>query len=813
MANKSNKSDTRRLNAIQTALPLLVIGVLLYCANLLFREEASYFFKWYFWLFVLGLVFLPLSMITFKKFMSKGWMFSKVLGIALTGWLMWLLSSVKLVKFGRAGCIICVVIGLAGNAAIAVKSYLNRKKGKEDSIFNISFDNDCVFFMLVTEMLFLAGFIIWTYLKGFKPEAYGTTEKIMDFGFMQAMMKSDYMPPEDIWMSGLPINYYYVGQFMATYLTKLSGMGAEYGYNFMLTTIAAMGFSLPCSITANVAADRVKDKKGEKLSIVQQLFPYAAGILAGIAVDFAGNFHYVIFSKIIPAVQSMLGIDKIAEAAGYTITAYWFPTSTRYIGYNPVTTDKTIHEFPVYSFVLGDLHAHVINIIFVLTVVAVLYAFLQYRKEAMDRARLTCTFATDGSGRKVWGIPDFFRELFHPCILLTGFFIGLFHTTNYWDFPIYFVVAGAVILFSNCSIYNFSLNTVKLTACHAAVVVVLAKLVCLPFTLNFDQISTEICLCENRTPLYQLIILWGLPVLCVVLYIIITVREQRKAGIFDAETEVPGRNFGLFRWLGSMEISDLFMLTLGMCAIGLVILPEIIYVKDIYTGDYKRANTMFKLSYQAFIMFGMVMGYVICELILFRKKGRRVAGIILLCLLLSTAGYFGTSTKAWFGNYRSNENYKGLNAGEHLKTLDNGDYLATNWINENIEGRPVMLEANGDSYTNYCRVSARTGLPTVLGWRTHEWLWHSDGSSGTPAIVETRTSDVAGIYTTDNIDEMKRLIDKYSIEYIYIGNLERTKFSGQINHELLQSMGEVVYPAAFDPSESETATYIIKIRR
>ena len=58
-------------------------------------------------------------------------------------------------------------------------------------------------------------------------------------------------------------------------------------------------------------------------------------------------------------------------------------------------------------------------------------------------------------GKKIWGIDGFFGEVFSPHVLLTGFFIGLFHTTNFWDFPIYYVVSGAIILFSNAVIYNF----------------------------------------------------------------------------------------------------------------------------------------------------------------------------------------------------------------------------------------------------------------------------------------------------------------------------------------------------------------------
>ena len=699
---------------------------------------------------------------------------------------------------------------------------------------------------------------------------------MMDYGFMQAMFKSDYMPPEDMWLAGQPINYYYVGQFMATYMTKLANTTVEFGYNLTLNMLAALGFVLPCSIVYNAAENFKDEKKGFKDSI----FPYVAGGVAGLAVSIAGNMHYVIFSEVAPVVRNILGIDKLAEKAEYTFSKYWFPNATRYIGYNPETKDKTIHEFPSYSFVLGDLHAHVLNIMFVLTVIAVLLGILLIKKKELKDA-MTGTYLRNDSKKGIDGFA--FKDIFAPSIILAGSFIGLFHTTNYWDYPIYFVVAGAVILFMNCRLYNFSLNTLKLTLFHAVVVIVTAKTTALPFTLNFKQIASQLNLCENHTPLYQLLILWGLPVIVTLVFLGTLIAEKKGyASASDRKKEDPGQKSALFRFIGNLNISDMFILTLGLCAIGLVIIPEVVYVKDIYSGDYKRANTMFKLSYQAFIMFGMTMGYVITKFLFYAKKtSQRVFGIISGFLLLKTFGYFDNATKAWFGDYSFetdfgeiseknidfaldivyyilgilffvsmayllvemkknnkaiyamacislacitvvgvlfseffvvNERYKSLNSGIYLQDENYEDYLATNWINENIEGRPVLLEANGNSYTYYERVSTITGLPTILGWRTHEWLWQSTSKEGgVPKIVTDREVDVEKIYTSEDIEEVKALIDKYNVEYIYIGGCEREKFAGIIRFENLLSLGEVCYPEDFD-SPSTTHTFIIKIK-
>ena len=157
--------------------------------------------------------------------------------------------------------------------------------------------------------------------------------------------------------------------------------------------------------------------------------------------------------------------------------------------------------------------------------------------------------------------------------------------------------------------------------------------------------------------------------------------------------------------------------------------------------------------------------------------------------------------------------YEGLNSGIYLESENLDDYMATNWINENIEGRPVLLEANGLSYKYYNRVSVITGLPTILGWRTHEWLWHSDSANGgVPEIVEEREIDVESIYTSDDVYTVKKLLDKYKVEYIYIGGCEREKFNLGINFENLMSLCDVCYPADF-VSPDETVTFILKVRK
>ncbi|MDF2542192.1 MAG: putative rane protein [Herbinix sp.] len=767
-------------------LPVIAI-ILAVMGKTLLKADYIPFLQWWITIFCLGIVFMPLTNTIFHTFDDRGYLFSKTIGLAVTGYFMWLLSSLHILKFNSTSCIISAFLGVLINIIVLlIQRYYGEKNcGRRSLMYAITKDGALEKFF-TRELIFFGLFLLFTYIRGFKPEAYGT-EKFMDYGFMTSMMRSDYMPSEDLWFSGNTINYYYVGQYMACFLAKLSFVKVTHAYNLMLMMTGAFCFALTFSLGYQIALS-LSAFKGKKRS----LFATISGITSGAAVTFAGNMHYPIFRFVEPAVRYFFGIEAATKA-------YWFPDSTRYIGYQPDTTDKTIHEFPSYSFVLGDLHAHVINILFVLTVLGILFAWLLSRETKKDQK------------------PALLHEIFHPAILLISFFIGLFHTTNFWDFPIYYVVSGAVILFSNGIVYNFKSKALWLTAIQGCFVFAVSELICLPFTLTFDKISSDINLTVARTPLYQLIVLWGLPIFMVISFVVFRiaafmknveltkVKGDNKDKAKDKKVKGSIGNIAVFRFIGSLSSSDLFILLIGLCAIGLIIMPEIIYVEDIYSGDYKRANTMFKLTYQAYIMFGISMGYLFFRLLRFgdtiRQKKYAAAGLL---FFVFTLFYSVNAVNAWFGNIFHQEGNKGINAAAFMETQMPDDYLATNWLNEHVTGMPVVLEANGDSYTDYQRVSVITGLPTLLGWRTHEWLWRSD-----TAILDERAADIELIYTSQNEQEVKQLIAEYKVSYLYVGKLEQEKYS-TVNHELLKSLGEIVFDSPAT-DEKTYETYIVKI--
>ncbi len=692
---------------------------------------------WWGGIFLLGAACFPLTNLIFRRFRSGGWMFSKVIGLFVGGYLLWMLNCLHVLQFSQQNAVVILVL-------MAAVSYAVRFLYKKDQPMELNMK-----MILTEELLFLALYLLGVYIVGFKPEAYGT-EKPMDYAFLTALTRNVWMPFEDPWYAGEPINYYYGGQYLTGFLMKLSGSTAGMSYNLMRATVTAASFVLPFSLVMQMMYDKIGLEVASFRAFHKNALSVAAGVLGGAAVAFAGNGHYIVYGIILPLLKGQ---------------SYWFPDSTRYIGYDPDLPDKTIHEFPSYSSILGDLHAHYVNILFVVTVTAIVYAWAQnYLKAQKSEGELT--FSTTKE-KLLFAAKQWIR----PEVLLIGFMTGVFRWTNFWDFPIYYVVCGSIFFFVHLMICKKDvLRFVMIMAGIAVVMFAVGTVAALPFTLTFDQISSEIGITHSHSLFYQMVILWGIPVIVLLLYVTKLVTEQKEARHLPA-------------------LPDLTALLFGLCAAGLVWLPEVIYVKDIYGDEHYRANTMFKLSYQAFILFAMMMGYVLVRLLsdIGTAIVFRAASAVLLVLLVLTFGYTPTSVSAWFGNVLRPQERIHTDASVFVSEYFPDDFEAISWLNTNVTERSVILEAPGDSYSDYGRVSVATGLPTVAGWYVHEWLWRG-GHEG----MDERNADVEAIYTGADAENTKELLAKYRIKYLYIGGLEKEKYPN-LQEELLKSLGEVVY--------------------
>ena len=286
---------------------LLVVG-----AYWLLGSDFFTFLIWWEMICLLGLVFMPVTSRIFRGFDDNGWMFSKVLAVAVCGYVQWLLACLKITPFTGMTCVIITVICCLGSILYGIKC-------KNRITNSLPWEQTTLVYR--EEILFFLVFLFWTYLAGFHPAAHGT-EKYMDFGFMQSMMRSTTLPAQDMWFAGKSFNYYYGGQYLAVFLTKLTGTSVEITYNLMRTMVAAFAFVLPFSLVRQMLKKVRIENNGDT--------EFLPGTLVDV-LDFEEMNEKLIAEGKEPAEgkRIILGITKAALATESFLSAASFQETTK----------------------------------------------------------------------------------------------------------------------------------------------------------------------------------------------------------------------------------------------------------------------------------------------------------------------------------------------------------------------------------------------------------------------------------------------------------------------------------------------------
>jgi YYY domain-containing protein len=718
-------------------------------------------FIWWLAFLGIGLIFLPLAKKIFANFFDQGYLFSKVLGIMFSSYLVWLLASLKILPFFSET--IWIVLIICAFINIFLLKNIN-PIGKEKNKYLI---------WVGEELMFFSTLLFWSWVRGFQPDIQGL-EKFMDFGFVNSILRSKFFPPADMWFAGKYINYYYYGHYITAFLTKLTSLSSSITYNLMITSLFSFSFSLVFSLTGNLIYFWLNSLKNNKyLHFNKTKMILVGGLVSALIIAFGANLH--------PAFYNFkMKILKKPYCDGSF--SYWYPNATRYIGVCPDVEDKTIHEFPSYSFIVSDLHGHVSDIPFVLTYLAIVFSlyFLIKKEEKFIMVK-------------------FIKENILILIVLP-ILSAIMFMTNQWDYPIYIILLGIALLFSFYSKYGKSIKTLINCFVLGCFLTFPSILLIIPFQHYFEPFFKGIAFVNAHSLFYQLIVLWGIPIFfgCSFLFYLFKNRLRflikketvikALASFFSVEIVVKKEDKDNFIETEKINVSDFFVIILFIVSLILILIPEVVYLKDIYIASHHRANTMFKLTYQSFIMFCVLIGYIFIRLSYSVKTKfynffiKYVFIFLIGCLLIypfySIPGYYGKLVAG---------NYKGLEGLTFLNKFYPDDYGAILWLNNNVSGQPVVLEAVGDSYTDYERISMATGLPTIQGWLVHEWLWR--GSFDEPG---KRSSEVQTIYESKDLALTKELLNKYQVKYLVLGQMEKTKYPN-LNEEKFTSLGKIVF--------------------
>lgn len=790
-------------------------------------SDTSSVIIWWLTILVIGCIFFPITSIIFHRFADRGYIFSKTIGIFLSSYLIWLLGSARILPFAK----ISIIITLIG---WTILNFFLYQKYKDDhtprkKLFPL---------IIFEEILFLTALAFWSFVRANEPSIRGL-EKFMDYGFVNSILRSNFFPPLDMWLAKSPdytggyfINYYYFGHYINAFLTKLSGIDSAITYNLMMATLFAFTLMLSFSIGMNLyylyiqtklSLEQAKSKIINKYAEMAGLFSsISVGILAAFIVTLGGNLHTIYsFTGNYP-VENPRPFWELS--AGFYPERYWYPNATRFIPF-------TIHEFPIYSFVVADLHGHVSDIPFVFLTIAILITLII--RVIPNHKKVVKSADSQRNSPVINFIAEFENHTSLPFshIVFLGVLLSVMYMTNAWDGLIYMILTVLTFFYINLKRYwqdqTISFFTAIYKTFSASLFLVFFFLIAnLPFTLNFKPFVSGIgVLCApvfllgkkigplvfeagkcQKSPIWMLSILWGFfyfNVFGFLIYIFIPkVRSKFYKNSIDSSSNQSGNIVsGFFQThiqvLRDLNPLDVFVTLMIFISTLLLIFPEFFYMKDIYPAHY-RANTMFKLGYQAFMMLGLVSGYIVFRIKnkyagMRKKPGYFIyqAVFIIFFALIGIYPYFAINS--YYGSLKS---YKGLYGLNWLATQYPDDYKAIEWLRINISctdgsldcnNQPVIVEANGDSYTDYDRVSANTGLPTIVGWPVHEWLWR-----GSYDEAGRRIPEVTAIYESKDLDATKEILKKYNAQYIFVGQLEKDKYKN-LNTEKIAKLGKVVF--------------------
>ena len=774
------------------------------------------------WLVVMqlmALAILPIALAVFRSLPDGGYLLAKLLGIVVVSLVAWLLASLQWMAFSFGSV-------LLGVGAVALASCV--VLGFTWSSF-LSFFRERWRVIAICEVVFIVAFLAFVVLRMANPDLWHQWqggEKPMDTAYLNAVLKSSFMPPYDPWYAGGYLNYYYWGQFIVASFIHVTGIDTAIAVNlavpmfFALTVVGAFSVVYNLAESARVKLSPrpsrgVSDDPSLKGASAFAWSPVLAGVAAALFVTVIGNLD--------GAIQSIENLWAFVQNEPLRGFDFW--RSSRMMPPDPPGNEIT--EFPYFTFLFADLHAHLMALPFtVLVIGAALAVVLRARESVRGTGRLA------GMG---WGLADFAQ------VAVLGVAVGALRPLNTWDYPTYLLLSMAAVLLAGV-LRTGGLNLVVIVeaAIKAVLIFVIGFVVFLPYHLNYETAFSSLEATTNQTVLWQFLLIAGLFVFVIGSFV---VNESRGWLLdlgrivwrpFSKLVEAPDGDRTQRKWISFVRTA---LVVLGLGAIGLVVVLKLVEVTgsttpfvfalvvlalatavrivfsprldapqtvfalllaltafcvvigvDVYRveGDIDRMNTVFKFYLQVWVLLALASAYMLWRLWHGRSgsldalpKWKKVwlGGLSVLVVCVSVYPVLGTMdrlpvrfdttiplTLDGMAYMRDGQVYS-----DQRGTIDlTADYEAIHWIQQNVKGSPVMLEGVTPTYRWGGRVSIYTGLPSIVGWEWHQeqqrWNYRE--------TVDQRIREVARIYNALSNQEALEIMRKYDVEYVYLGKVE-----------------------------------------
>ena len=881
------------------------------------------FVIWYLVISILGWITFPIAYRLFPGLVDRGYSFSRVLGLLLWGYIFWLLASFGVLS-NQFSSILFSLFLLTGISVLMLTKGTGSSSEAGASKSALAELSDWFkkyrFNIILIEIIFFVAFAGYTLVRAANPEILGT-EKPMEVAFINAILKSPTFPPNDPWLSGYSISYYYFGYILVAMLAKFTSTPGAIAFNlglgliFGLAALGAYGlvFNLLRSTRMSNNSPAWPGTSNHKHSRWDALTALLGPVFILLLSNIEGLLEILHARGIFPAsFWVWLDIQDINQppAAPYywlprlfgTGNWWWWRASRVLQDFDLANNSKEIiDEFPVFSFVLGDLHPHVLVIPFAFLAMALalnhllspVHSFwIRMRIKYQVQAWLSIFIALLGIICLWFGLGNLRLPvvlLGIACLLFSGFaFINIPQTIrregialflgeqneswnlkiplfirplellgvavvvgglaflNVWDFPFYIMLFAGIYTLKRiwsqdvASAWTIFRDFLVISVSVGVLGILLYFLQYLGFSSQAGGIIPNLIYPTRGAHLWVMFLVILIPLASYLIYLWSNYgsKQQLKTGIgiigitfvilllfttlfgllimvipglrelflgsLGADSPESVFTSGLTKraqfaggwvtlliilalvigmiWPKKRTEDGIFVLpanlsrshiySFGLLLVGgmLIASPEFFFLRDQFGW---RMNTIFKFYYQGWLMWGIIAAFGTGVLLTYLEGiwagiFRVVLGLVLLAGLTYTVLGFWDRTRGF-----STDIDLTLDGSDYLGQYSPDELTAIRWLASAPLG--VVAEAVGGSYTNYARVSAFSGQPTVLGWPGHESQWRGGSTE-----MGSRQSDIERLYCARDWLEAEAVITQYDIRYVYVGDLERSTYTRDI---------------------------------
>ena len=765
---------------------------------------------WYLFVFLLGVLSYPIIRLVLPGLGDKGYPLARTLGLVLLAYVPWLLGSLGVAHTRVTIGLVFAAIAVAGISLGWMRRDELAEEWKSKRRYFLMIEGLFLLFFTFDLLIRLGNPDLWHPAKG--------GERPMDFSYLNAVLKSTTFPPYDPWFAGGYINYYYYGFVLVGTPVKLLGIVPSIAYNFILPTlfaiVATSAFSIGWNLLDRSRNSGFGNRSESQISVIDSRS--IAGLAAAFLMVVLGNLGTIqlvfqAFARIgVPGgiITDSDFIQKLAWAAqgvvknivdGVTLPigrGEWYWNPSRVI---PPGPGQEITEFPFFTFLYSDLHAHMIVLILALFVIAWAVGTV--------RARRTSLLS----------------------LVVGALMIGALYPTNLSDIytylPVGLTALGYALWIASDAPQVRWLP--KMSPLFKRILVTLVSMVVLtalsfwlyaPYRAAYAQAYSKFDpWTASHTPIASYLTHWGLFLFLIFSWLVWETRQWMAATPVSSLGKLKPYQFIIEFALAFFIIALLYLayrkVSIGWIAlplavwagvlifrpkqsdmkrlalfwIGTALLITIVVELISVRGDIGRMNTIFKFYLQAWTLLavsgGAALAWMLADLHTWLPRWRNVWQTILSILFACAALYTVTATVDKV-NDRINpdaphtlDSMTYMDYAEYWDTVVidlSQDYRAIRWMQDNVQGSPVIVETNCPEYRWCSRFTIYTGLPGVVGWN-----WHQRQQRAlSPNLVTDRVDAIANFYTTNDIIVTRDFLAKYDVRYIVIGQLAQIYYPG-----------------------------------